>query len=73
MKLSPSQLAALHFSKSSHSGNDQSQCVEVAPLAPIGLDGVAVHDTKTEGGPVIVISLTAFKAFVGHAAPGRTR
>ncbi|GLX41347.1 DUF397 domain-containing protein [Streptomyces lavendulae] len=73
MKLSPSQLAALHFSKSSHSGNDQSQCVEIAPLAPIGLDGVAVQDTKAEGGPVIVISPAAFRLFVGHVTPGRAR
>ncbi|MFF7081795.1 DUF397 domain-containing protein [Streptomyces lavendulae] len=69
MKLSPSQLAALHFIKSSYSGNDQSQCVEIAPLMPIGLNGVAVHDTKVEDGPVIVISPAAFKLFVRHAAP----
>ncbi|GLW04788.1 DUF397 domain-containing protein [Streptomyces lavendulae] len=67
MKLSPSQLAALHFIKSSYSGNDQSQCVEVAPLAPIGLDGVAVQDTKLQGGPTIVLGPAAFKAFLGSA------
>ncbi|MEU2834835.1 DUF397 domain-containing protein [Streptomyces lavendulae] len=73
MKLSPSQLAALHFFKSSYSGNDQSQCVGVAPLAPIGLDGVAVQDTKVEGGPAIAISPAAFKVFVDYAAPGCAR
>ncbi|MFJ3924004.1 DUF397 domain-containing protein [Streptomyces sp. NPDC090022] len=73
MKLSPSQLAALHFFKSSYSGNDQSQCVGVATLAPIGSDGVAVQDTKVEGGPVIVISPAAFKVFVGYTASACAR
>ncbi|MFJ3176434.1 DUF397 domain-containing protein [Streptomyces roseus] len=67
MKLSPSQLSALHFFKSSHSGNDQSQCVEVASLAPIGLDGVAVQDTKLHNGPAIMLSPAAFKTFIGSA------
>ncbi|MGW1521414.1 DUF397 domain-containing protein [Streptomyces sp. NPDC002287] len=73
MNLNPSQLAALHFFKSSYSGNDQSQCVEVATLRPIGLDGVAMQDTKVEGGPVITISPAAFKVFVGYAASACTR
>ncbi|MFE5774000.1 DUF397 domain-containing protein [Streptomyces sp. NPDC056485] len=67
MKLSPAQLSALHFFKSSHSGNDQSQCVEVAPLAPIGLDGVAVQDTKLHDGPVIMLSPAAFKTLLDSA------
>ncbi|THA44639.1 DUF397 domain-containing protein [Streptomyces sp. A1136] len=73
MKLSPSQVALLHFFKSSYSGNDQSQCVGVAPLASVGLDGVAVQDTKLEGGPVITLAPTAFRTFVGYAVRGCVR
>ncbi|MEV7442841.1 DUF397 domain-containing protein [Streptomyces sp. NPDC091204] len=73
MNLSPAQLAVLHFSKSSYSGNDQSQCVEIAPLKAAGLDGVAVNDSKLENGPVILIAPAAFKAFVGYAARGSVK
>ncbi|MGW4162940.1 DUF397 domain-containing protein [Streptomyces sp. NPDC004788] len=48
--------------KSSYSGNDGGNCIEIA----IGLaDLVPVRDSKTPSGPVVAVSAPAWAAFVG--------
>lgn len=49
--------------KSSRSGSDGGSCVEVAT----NLDAmVGVRDSKDPGGPVVVVSSDAWRAFVGR-------
>ncbi|MDH6623092.1 hypothetical protein M2271_000879 [Streptomyces sp. LBL] len=51
----------LHWFKSSHSGSDGGNCVEVAT----GLDTVYVRDSKTaSGGPVLQVGRGEWAAFV---------
>lgn len=54
----------LHWFKSSYSGSDGGNCVEVAA----GLDAVYVRDTKVAaGGPVLQVGRDEWAAFVAHA------
>ncbi|MFZ4154058.1 DUF397 domain-containing protein [Streptomyces pseudogriseolus] len=48
--------------KSSYSGNTGGDCVEVAPVWPIGL--VPVRDSKNPSGPVVTVGAGAWQAFV---------
>ncbi|GHB31236.1 DUF397 domain-containing protein [Streptomyces chryseus] len=64
--LNPAARAALPWRKSSFSGANESQCVEVAPLAAVGHEGIAVRDSKRPDGPIVQIGLGAFAAFVSY-------
>ncbi|MFC6086157.1 DUF397 domain-containing protein [Sphaerisporangium aureirubrum] len=57
------ELAAAQWRKSSLSGDDGGNCVEVAAL-PGGRR--AVRDSKCPGGPVVVFGSAQWGAFVGH-------
>jgi hypothetical protein len=48
--------------KSSYSGSDQSQCVEVADVRPT-LGRIAVRDSKNPQGPALLFSPGHFAAF----------
>ncbi|GCB46999.1 hypothetical protein SNL152K_4301 [Streptomyces sp. NL15-2K] len=54
------ELSATTWIKSSYSGNDGGNCIEVAPGFP---DLVPVRDSKTPDGPVLLISPSAWSAF----------
>ncbi|MCJ0875243.1 DUF397 domain-containing protein [Streptomyces sp. AP-93] len=71
--LNPDARASLPWRKSSYSGANESQCVEVAPLATVGQDGIAVRDSKRPDGPIVQLGPTAFAAFIAHTqyAPAR--
>lgn len=64
--LHPDARAALPWRKSSFSGANESQCVEVAPLAAVGQDSIAVQDSKWPDGPLLQLSPAAFRTFVAH-------
>ncbi|MEV6682214.1 DUF397 domain-containing protein [Streptomyces erythrochromogenes] len=64
--LNPASRAALPWRKSSYSGANESQCVEVAPLAAVGQDDIAVRDSKRPDGPIVQIGPGAFTAFVSY-------
>ncbi|MFJ9242356.1 MULTISPECIES: DUF397 domain-containing protein [unclassified Streptomyces] len=53
--------------KSSHSGGDQGECLEVAR----GYAGVPVRDSKAVTGPALVFSTGHWAAFVGAVKGGR--
>jgi hypothetical protein len=50
--------------KSSYSGDQGGNCLEVAELPAT----VAVRDSKTPAGPTLTLAPAAFSAFVGWAA-----
>ncbi|MFE7890705.1 DUF397 domain-containing protein [Streptomyces sp. NPDC057412] len=54
--------------KSSHSGGDSGDCLEVADTAPTS---VPVRDSKRPTGPALVFSASAWTAFVGGVYRGR--
>jgi Domain of unknown function (DUF397) len=54
--------------KSSYSGANGGNCVEVARNLP-GM--VAVRDSKDPDGPVLVVSAGSWRAFLRHLDPGR--
>ncbi|MFD5895195.1 DUF397 domain-containing protein [Streptomyces sp. NPDC060366] len=54
-------LSTAQWRKSSYSNGDGGQCVEVAPGHP-GV--VPVRDSKTPTGPVLLLTPTAWAAFV---------
>ncbi|MFH9863010.1 DUF397 domain-containing protein [Streptomyces sp. NPDC017202] len=55
---------ALRWFKSSYSGSDGGDCVEVA----VGLDAVYVRDSKVAGGrPVLRVGPGEWETFVAHA------
>ena len=53
--------------KSSYSGGDQGECLEVAPNHP----DVPVRDSKTATGPILVFSTDGWTAFVTAVKEGR--
>lgn len=65
-RLNSEARAALPWRKSSFSGANESQCVEVAPLAAVGLEGIAIRDSARPHGPVLQVDPDTFSAFVGH-------
>ena len=62
------ELVGVTWKKSSHSGNNQGQCIEVA-LAT-SLARIAVRDSKDPGGPALLFSSAAFAALVGAVSDG---
>lgn len=57
----------LHWRKSSYSGNQGGNCVEIAEL-PDG--GVAVRDSKDPDGPILNFTATEWSAFVAGVRDG---
>lgn len=64
--LNPDARASLPWRKSSYSGANESQCVEIAPLAAVGQDGIAVRDSKRPDGPILQIGPASFAAFISY-------
>lgn len=58
--MNSSELAAARWRKSSRSGANDSNCVEVAGLGA----GLAVRDSKDPAGPVLVFGPVAWASFV---------
>ncbi|MGW4197179.1 DUF397 domain-containing protein [Streptomyces sp. NPDC005004] len=56
--------SGLAWFKSSYSGTEGGQCVEVAPSNAV----VHVRDSKAAAGPVLTVSHAAWAGFVGAAA-----
>ncbi|MFG3110745.1 DUF397 domain-containing protein [Streptomyces tendae] len=56
----------IQWRKSSYSGDQGGECVEVAEVAPHAT--VAVRDSKAPAGPVLTLAPATFNAFVGWAA-----
>ncbi|WP_280890269.1 DUF397 domain-containing protein [Streptomyces sp. LBL] len=61
------QPTAATWFKSSHSGGEGNECVEVADLR----NQVAVRDSKIPQGDALTVSTGAFAAFVDGMAKGR--
>ncbi|MER6912531.1 DUF397 domain-containing protein [Streptomyces sp. NPDC000594] len=55
------------WAKSSYSSNGGSACVEWAPAHARTTGTVPVRDSKTPGGPVLMVSAAAFAGLVGLA------
>ncbi|MEV5414104.1 DUF397 domain-containing protein [Thermopolyspora sp. NPDC052614] len=60
-------LSRAEWRKSSHSGGDGGQCVEVATNLP-GV--VAVRDSKDPNGPVLSFTTNEWRAFLKNAKGG---
>lgn len=56
------QLRAATWIKSSHSGANGGDCIEITPDFPAA---VPIRDSKNPDGPVLVVSRSAWSAFVG--------
>ncbi|MGP9018016.1 DUF397 domain-containing protein [Streptomyces sp. BR1] len=59
--------SGLTWFKSSYSGTEGGQCVEVAA----GTGVVHIRDSKAVAGPVVRVSREAWAGFVGSASPER--
>ncbi|WP_073951328.1 DUF397 domain-containing protein [Streptomyces kebangsaanensis] len=59
--------SGLAWFKSSYSGTEGGDCLEVAT----GTAGVHVRDSKTAAGPVLTVSHEAWAGFVGSASSER--
>ncbi|MET8141757.1 DUF397 domain-containing protein [Sphaerisporangium sp. NPDC005288] len=60
-------LSATAWRKSSKSSGNGGQCVEVA-ADPVGV--VAVRDSKSRSGPMILVSHGEWRAFIGAVKTG---
>ncbi|MGW0825033.1 DUF397 domain-containing protein [Streptomyces sp. NPDC002845] len=56
--------------KSSYSGNDGGNCIEIAPAIPTT---VPVRDSKNPDGPALLLSRVAWSAFVSAVQHQETR
>nr|WP_078935287.1 DUF397 domain-containing protein [Streptomyces europaeiscabiei] len=56
------ELSTASWIKSSHSGDNGGDCIQIAPGFP-GL--VPVRDSKNPHGPVLVINRSAWLSFIG--------
>ncbi len=56
----------LSFFKSSYSGNEGAECIEVATCPHT----VHVRDSKVTDGPTFAVAPGTWTAFLGHAANG---
>jgi hypothetical protein len=54
------ELSAVTWVKSSYSGNNGGDCVEIVPAFPVV---VPVRDSKVQDGPVLVLTRSAWSAF----------
>jgi hypothetical protein len=59
--VNPLDPSAVAWRKSSHSGGQGGQCVEVAVAAPVS--AVAVRDSKDPDGPRLLLDAAAWRAF----------
>ncbi len=59
-------LSGAQWQKSSRSGADRDNCVEVAFVG----DAIAVRDSQTPDGPVLIFTQAEWDAFVGGAKDG---
>ncbi|MEU2835326.1 DUF397 domain-containing protein [Streptomyces lavendulae] len=66
--LSAADLDEVEWRKSSHSGGGESQCVEVADLSATRHSKIAIRDSKHATGPALLLSASAFDAFVRLAS-----
>ncbi|MGW3121373.1 DUF397 domain-containing protein [Streptomyces sp. NPDC001107] len=57
--------------KSSYSGGEQGQCIEVKDARHTPYTCIAIRDSKTPDGPALLISPAAFANFVGDVAADR--
>ncbi|MFF9204517.1 DUF397 domain-containing protein [Streptomyces sp. NPDC014986] len=57
-----SGLSNAQWRKSSYSGSNGGECVEVAPTCSSG--AVPVRDSKTPSGPVITVGANAWQVFL---------
>ncbi|WP_328428090.1 DUF397 domain-containing protein [Streptomyces sp. NBC_00443] len=57
-------LAGIQWRKSSYSGDEGGQCVEIAATPHTT---VAVRDSKNPAGPIVTLDPAAFNAFLGWA------
>jgi Domain of unknown function (DUF397) len=60
-------LSSAQWKKSSHSGNNGGQCVEVASNLP-GI--VAVRDSKNPAGPALTFTAGQWRSFLAGAGAG---
>lgn len=60
-------LSAAEWRKSSYSGNQGGNCVEVAELSD---GGMAVRDSKDPSGPTLAFTLAEWQAFIGGVKDG---
>jgi Domain of unknown function (DUF397) len=65
--LTPTDLSGAVWKKSSRSGNNGGNCVEVATNLP-GV--VAVRDSKDRTGPALVFTPSEWRAFLGGVKDG---
>ncbi|AYG77945.1 hypothetical protein DWB77_00052 [Streptomyces hundungensis] len=65
------ELVGAHWRKSSYSGDNSGQCVEVADLIDTSYAGVAVRDSKNPAGPALLLDPQVFAGFIGDVAHGR--
>ncbi|MFC5835766.1 DUF397 domain-containing protein [Nonomuraea insulae] len=65
--LTPTDLSGAVWKKSSRSGNNGGNCVEVATNLP-GV--VAVRDSKDRTGPALVFTSSEWRAFLGGVKDG---
>ena len=70
MATHPADLSRAVWQKSTYSGSNGGQCVEVARNVP-GL--VAVRDSKDTSGPVLVVTPAQWRAFLASARRGDFR
>ncbi|MGR4850786.1 DUF397 domain-containing protein [Streptomyces sp. LARHCF252] len=63
----PNEPTAVAWFKSSHSGGEGNECVEIANLR----NGVALRDSKVPDGSTLTVSTGAFAAFIAGVAKGR--
>ncbi|PNG21697.1 DUF397 domain-containing protein [Streptomyces cahuitamycinicus] len=62
----PNEPAAVAWFKSSHSGGEGNECVEIANFRT----GVALRDSKLPDGSTLTVSTGAFAAFIGSVRKG---
>ncbi|MFE9567471.1 DUF397 domain-containing protein [Streptomyces sp. NPDC006692] len=55
------------WAKSSYSSGDGGQCVEWAPKFAAATGKVPIRDSKVPGGPVLLVSATAWTGFLASA------
>ncbi|QKZ20326.1 DUF397 domain-containing protein [Streptomyces chartreusis] len=70
--LTAPELEGAVWTKSSHSGDSQGQCVEVADLTATRFAGMrAIRDSKNPNGPALLFSDTAVMGFLADVRDGR--
>ncbi|WSJ91449.1 DUF397 domain-containing protein [Streptomyces sp. NBC_01304] len=62
-------LPGAKWRKSSYSGGEAGQCVEVADVIE-SHEGIAVRDSKHPTGPALMLPPASFAAFIGNVRAG---